>query len=99
MNAEPCAADDEASRKRLHDLRAPLITMRGFGDELAAAVARLVNLVDAHQHQLPKDYVTKSRDVLKRDMIPCLGFLELSVGRLEGVLDDMSAGSGSDNER
>ncbi|MBT8099322.1 MAG: hypothetical protein KJO82_06210 [Gammaproteobacteria bacterium] len=91
MSAERCADIDEALRKRLHDLRSPLITMRGFGDELSDAVARLTALAEAHQGALPEEYLAATRDLLERDVGPCLGFLQSSVKRLGNVVDDMSS--------
>lgn len=91
MSAEPCATVGEASRKRLHDLRAPLITMRGFGSELADAVAQLAELVEDHQETLPDEFLARTRDVLERDIGPCLGHLQSSVERLGIVLDDLSS--------
>lgn len=91
MSAEPCDVVDDAARKQLHDMRAPLITMRGFGDELASAVARLAALVDEHQDALPDAYCTASREVLDRDVRPCLNYLQSSVEKLADVLDSVSA--------
>lgn len=98
MIDERRAAGAGISRQWLHDLRAPLITMRGFGDELTEALARLIELVEAHQHDLPDDFVALTRDVLERDMGPCLGFLQSSVSRLGDVLDDVPAIFASDSE-
>lgn len=80
----------EASRKRLHDLRAPLITMQGFGTELAEAVGRLVRLVDTHRSALPDEYSAQAREVLEKDIAPCLGFLQSSMDKLQAVLDGES---------
>ena len=90
-SAESCADIEEALRKRLHDLRGPLITMRGFGSELSAAVTRLTELAEAHQVALPDDYLVATRDLLETDVGPCLGYLQSSVERLGNVLDDMAS--------
>lgn len=91
MSAESCADIDEALRKRLHDLRGPLITMRGFGNELSAAVARLTELAEAHKGALPDDYLAATRNLLETDVGPCLGYLQSSVEHLGKVLDGISS--------
>lgn len=91
MSAEPSDVTRAASRKRLHDLRAPLITTQGFGDELAEAIARLAELVEQYQQALPADYVALTREVLESDIKPCLGYLQSSISKLGDVLDDVSS--------
>lgn len=87
MGAEPCAVANNASRKRLHDLRAPLITIRGFGDELAEAMVRLAELVDEHRDVLPESFAAETREILDRDVRPCLGYLQSSVEKLADAVD------------
>lgn len=96
MNAEPSDVPVAMSRKRLHDLRAPLITMRGFGDELAEAVARLTALVEGNQQQLPADFLALTQEVLDRDVHPCIGHLMSSVGKLDDVLDEIASDVATD---
>lgn len=97
MSAEPSDVTAAASRKRLHDLRAPLITTLGFGDELAEAVARLAGIIEAHQQALPAEFLGLTREVLERDINPCLGYLRSSVRKLGDVLDDVSADTAADS--
>ncbi len=99
MSAEPSDVTRAASRKRFHDLRAPLITMQGFGDELAKAFARLAELVEDHQQALPDDYLALTREVLERDINPCLGYMRSSVRKLGDALDDLASDATSDPRR
>lgn len=98
MNARPSDVTAAASRQRLHDLRAPLITTQGFGDELADAVARLEALVEAHRQELPADFLASTRDVFESDVKPCLGFLQSSIKKLGDVLDELSPRRAEDSQ-
>lgn len=97
MSAEPSDLAAAVSSKRLHDLRAPLITTQGFGDELAEAIAQLTEIVEAHQQDLPAELLGPIRELLERDINPCLGHLQSSVRKLGAVLDDISSVSAADS--
>lgn len=99
MSADPHAEIDEASNKLVHDLRAPAITMRGFSDELADAIMRLVELLDAHQGRLPAEYLIAARQVFECDVAPCLDYLQSSIQKLDSVLDTFKPGSSADFEK
>ena len=93
MTDDILASPDEASGKRLHDLRAPLITLSGFSSELADAIGRLAELFEQHRSLLPDGFLAQAGDVLAQDVGPCLAHVQAAADRLGRAIDELSAHS------
>lgn len=75
------------SRKMIHDLRGPLLTIDGFSNELSITAASILAAIERHSEQLPCDFVKEVEDLVQSDMAPCLGFLQSATSQLEARLD------------
>jgi signal transduction histidine kinase len=68
-----------------HDLRAPLINLQGFSQELAAVCADLRGLLATVN--LPVDVRRRATTLLERDAAESVHFIQTAVTRLAGIID------------
>lgn len=59
----------------LHDLRGPLVTIKGFSLEVQDAVERLRSVISESATSLSKDAQVELALLLDEDIFPCLRFL------------------------
>jgi len=72
-----------------HDLRAPLVNIRGFAAEIDIAVANLVALVERYGDTLPDKFRDEALVIFREDLHPCLQFLDKSTEQLDDRIDDL----------
>ncbi len=85
----------EASRREMeaiisfvsHDLRAPLINIKGFSDALATDTRRLAEAVD--KSGLPAEMQAKVRDLVREDVPESLGFIRSAADTMERLIATM----------
>jgi len=70
-----------------HDMRAPLINLKGFSAELRAASGVLQPVVEAGLRDVPGDRQSAVRSALEEDIPEALGFIEASVQRMDGLIN------------
>jgi signal transduction histidine kinase len=68
-----------------HDLRAPLVNLQGFSQELAAVCADLRALLA--KADLPDDVRRRAGTLLDRDAAESIHFIQNAVKRLAGIID------------
>lgn len=66
-----------------HDMRAPLINLKGFSNILENSVARLTNLTQNLKAQLRDNEVRDYDSIVEEDMPTALGFINTAVDRLD----------------
>jgi|GEM_PF-1043512 len=74
-----------------HDLRSPLVNLKGFSRELELSVREVSDLVRAHADKLPAEDVKRLNFTLDTDIPEALGFIAKGVERMDsltkGILD------------
>jgi len=70
-----------------HDLRGPLINLRGFTFELRSACATLDSLLTAVLPHLDEEHQREATAALRQDIPPALEFIEASVARMDGFIN------------
>ncbi len=66
-----------------HDLRAPLVNLMGFSDELRVSLNELTPFLEKLLPQLPADEQVRLRQVLEEDIPEALNFIVSSVSRMD----------------
>jgi PAS domain S-box-containing protein len=69
-----------------HDLRAPLVNIKGFSDELVRCLGEVDPILDKHLEEGPSEEQEKLRDVLKKDIPEALSFIGSSVNRMDNLI-------------
>ena len=82
---DPCAKID---RKKAHDLRAQVINIKGFSNELSKSVEDIQCLLDSTE--ISTAVVDRVMEILVQDMLPCLNFIEMSSSKLDECIDTFS---------
>lgn len=70
-----------------HDLRAPLVNMKGFAAELGTSLEALRPAVDAGLEELGEGPREEAERALREDVPEALGFIESSVGRMDRLIN------------
>lgn len=70
-----------------HDLRAPLVNLKGFAAELRLALRALVPAVEAGVPALDAHAGEAARQALAEDVPEALGFIEASTRRMDRLID------------
>lgn len=74
-------------RKAVHDIRGPVINVRGFSDQLDAAVEELVLLLHSRSSDLPDDVRDRVNEIVEDDINPGLVYLRVVLTQLESRID------------
>jgi PAS domain S-box-containing protein len=72
-----------------HDLRAPLVNIKGFSDELSRSIGELGPLLDKLLRESPEKEQQKYREVLKKDIPDALMFIGSSVSRMDSLINSV----------
>jgi len=72
-----------------HDLRAPLVNLKGFAAELEFAVAELKTYLHKHWDHIDTETQEKVTILLDTDMTEALQFISSSVTRMDGLLNSI----------
>jgi signal transduction histidine kinase len=70
-----------------HDLRAPLVNLKGFTAELRMSIDALREATEAGLESLPEDQQQEARYALEEDIPEALGFIETAVSRMDGFIN------------
>ncbi len=68
-----------------HDLRSPLVNLQGFSKELGLIGGDLARLVDAEG--VPPEVRRRARGLIDSEMAESVGFIQVAVTRLGGIID------------
>lgn len=70
-----------------HDLRAPLVNLKGFSSELSRALRELAPLFDRGVSQLGESERRKMEDLFRTEVPEALEFIESSVNRMDRLIN------------
>lgn len=87
--AELAAANEEVRRFAYivsHDLRAPLLNIKGFAAELRQACATIYRVLPTVYGHLVAPQQAQMQTALQQDIPEALGFIDASVTRMDGLL-------------
>ena len=70
-----------------HDLRAPLVNLKGFAAELRSALAAIDCLTDAAGPHLDEERGQATTTAAQEDIAEALGFIESSVSRMDSFIN------------
>ena len=70
-----------------HDLRAPLVNLKGFSGELSRALRELAPLFESGAAQLKEDERRKMEELFQKDVPEALEFIESSVNRMDRLIN------------
>ncbi len=66
-----------------HDMRSPLVNLKGFSHELALAVQEVDDLLEPQQKKLGDETWARLEHILRRDIPEALGFIGNAVDRMD----------------
>jgi signal transduction histidine kinase len=69
-----------------HDFRAPLVNIRGYGQELMAHVRRLDSIIKENLTAIPPDQAAECLDILEQQIPEAEGFIASSVHRMDSLV-------------
>ncbi|HEU0265223.1 MAG TPA: HAMP domain-containing sensor histidine kinase [Geobacterales bacterium] len=70
-----------------HDLRAPLVNMKGFAGELRAELREVTDIITACGNRLTEQEQTKLATLLRREMPEALMYVDSSVHRMDSLIN------------
>lgn len=70
-----------------HDLRAPLVNIRGFTGELGRAAREIQEIVEKQAENLPEEIRHRTAALVREDVQPATGFIGASVERMSGLIN------------
>lgn len=70
-----------------HDLRAPLVNLKGFSGELSRALRALAPLFESGAAQLKEDERRKMEELFQKDVPEALEFIDSSVNRMDRLIN------------
>lgn len=74
-----------------HDLRAPLVNLKGFASELGYSVDELKTLLEPVLESMPKEAQDQAAEILDEDIPEALQFMHSSVGRMDSQIQAILA--------
>jgi len=72
-----------------HDLRAPLVNIKGFSTELRYALDEINSVMEFALPHLDKMHKESARNAIKEDIPEALHFIETSVNRMDGFINSL----------
>ena len=72
-----------------HDLRAPLVNIKGFSDELGRSIQEFTSLLEKYPRHVGVDEKQKTDALLKKDIPEALGFIGSSVTRMDALINSI----------
>ena len=95
--AERYTAEIEAANEEIkqfayivsHDLRAPLVNLKGFSSELRVAMEEVLPLARQAMQSLPEGEQTAIQYAIEEDIPEALGFIDSSVTRMDGFINSV----------
>lgn len=70
-----------------HDLRSPLVNIRGFTGELGRAAQEIQEITDKHAANLPDEGRQRLQALIREDIKPAMGFIGTSIERMSGLIN------------
>jgi hypothetical protein len=70
-----------------HDLRAPLVNIRGFTGELGRAMQEIEEIAEKHAVNLPDGSRQRMAALVREDIKPAMGFIDTSTERMSGLIN------------
>ena len=72
-----------------HDLRAPLVNIKGFSDELGHSIKEFASLLEKHHGRVDEGEKQKTEELLNKDIPEALGFIGSSVTRMDSLISSI----------
>ena len=72
-----------------HDLRAPLVNIKGFSDELGRSIKEFTPLLEKYREHVDEGEKQKTEELLKKDIPEALGFIGSSVTRMDSLISSI----------
>ena len=69
-----------------HDLRAPLVNIKGFSDELLYSLRDIVPLLEQHLETFSAEEQTKLTEILQKEIPEAINFIGSSVTRMDNLI-------------
>jgi hypothetical protein len=69
-----------------HDLRAPLVNIRGFTGELGRAAEEVRDIAEEHAASLPDKARRRVDALIRDDILPAMGFIGASIERMNSLI-------------
>lgn len=81
------AIDQAALQKILHDLRGPLVNLKGFHSELDESVGRMLYVIGGNGGQPLCNVSGELKNIMDDDLVPIMHYLSISIDQLHERLD------------
>jgi PAS domain S-box-containing protein len=72
-----------------HDLRAPLVNIKGFSDELGRSIQEFTHLLEKYWERIDEGEKQRTEHLLKKDIPEALGFIGSSVTRMDALINSI----------
>jgi PAS domain S-box-containing protein len=72
-----------------HDLRAPLVNIKGFSDELGHSINEFSSLLEKYLGRVDGGEKKRTEELLKKDIPEALGFISSSVTRMDALINSI----------
>ena len=72
-----------------HDLRAPLVNVKGFTAELERTLKEALELIETFAHGLPEEKRQMLNQLLRKDVPESVAFVGSSIDRMDGLISAM----------
>jgi signal transduction histidine kinase len=72
-----------------HDLRAPLVNVKGFTAELERTLKEALDLIEPFAHNLPEGKLETLDQLLRKDVPESVAFVSSSIDRMDGLISAM----------
>lgn len=72
-----------------HDLRAPLVNIKGFSEELGHSIQEFTSLLQKYSGQADAEEKQRTEKLVKKDIPEALGFIGSSVTRMDALINSI----------